>query len=408
MTAMGHDHHHHHAADIGETRLVWALFVNLLLTVVQIAGGILSGSLALVADALHNLSDAGSLGVALVARRIAKRPADEARTFGYQRAELIGALINLTSLILIGLYLIYEAVVRYFNPQPIEGWMVIYVGAFALVVDIVTALLTYAASKHSLNIRAAFLHNVADALGSVAVIIAGTLVLLYGWNLADPICTVLIAAYVLHHGWSEIKHTIRILMQSTPLDIDLAELVHTLENVEGVKSLHHVHVWEIDEHRRSLEAHVVIDPDDAGKIEEIKQRIKSLLTKRYHVHHSTLEFELETPEAGLVCVAVNHNHEEICGHSPGSSQPATPPGQPLPWRALLIVLALLFLFAALGYRLYAVDGDFNLWINSLKNPSQWYWGEWASYGLAFISLLLAGIVWKRNLDPSLENTGKML
>ncbi len=389
MAHKQHHHHHHHGGDIGETRLIWALLVNVLLTVVQIVGGIVSGSLALVADALHNLSDAGSLGVALIARRIAKRPADELRTFGYQRAELIGALINLTALILIGLYLIYEAIIRFFNPQPIEGWLVVYVGGFALVVDVATALLTYAASRHSLNIRAAFLHNVADALGSVAVIVAGTLILLYGWTMADLICTLLIAAYVLYHGWSEIKHTIRILMQSTPLDIDLAELVHTLESEEGVRSLHHVHVWDIDERRKSMEAHVVIDPEDAGKIETIKQRIKQRLANRYQVHHSTLEFELEVPDSALVCL-VEPCHNGICG----PSQPEQEEGEAHTHehgslRPLFIVLSLLSLLTGLGLRFYEAGGDWQSWLISLKAPDRWMVYEWLAYVLALIFLLTA-------------------
>lgn len=390
-----HHHHHHHAGDTGETRLIWALLVNVLLTVVQIVGGVVSGSLALVADALHNLSDAGSLGVALIARRIAKRPADELRTFGYQRAELIGALINLTALILIGLYLIYEAIIRFFNPEPIEGWLVVYVGGFALVVDIVTAMLTYAMSKHSLNIRAAFLHNVADALGSVAVIVAGSLILLYGWTIADLICTLLIAAYVLWHGWSEIKHTIRILMQSTPLDIDLAELVHTLESEEGVKSLHHVHVWDIDEQRRSLEAHVVIDPEDAGRIEDIKQRIKQRLADRYQVRHSTLEFELEVPDSAQVCL-VDPCHDGICV-----------PSQPEPMEAeehhhahgalrpLFVNMAVLSMLTGLGLRFYAVQGNWAHWLITLKTPDRWMAYEWAAYAMALGFLLAAFVIRKK-------------
>ena len=385
---MAHDHHHHHHGDVHETRLVWALLVNVLLTVVQVVGGVLSGSLALVADALHNLSDAGSLAVALVARRIARRPADQWRTFGYQRAELIGALINLTTLLLIGLYLIYEALLRFLHPQPIEGWLVVYVGAFALVVDVVTALLTYAGARHSANIRAAFLHNVADALGSVAVIVAGTLVILYGWHLADPICTVLIAAYVLRHGWVEIKHTIRILMQSTPLDIDLAELIHTLESEEGVRGVHHVHVWEIDEHRRSLEAHVVIDPEDASRIEAIKQRLKRQLAERYEVDHSTLEFELATPETGSVCRAAGH---EPCGQP--NHAPAHAHGHAhFPWAAVGWGTAVVALVAGLGWR-YHLSGDPARWWQTLRDPGQWTVYEWAAYGIVLAGVIVA--LWPR-------------
>ncbi len=381
---MAHDHHHHHHGDVHETRLIWALVVNLLLTGVQVAGGILSGSLALVADALHNLSDAGSLAVALVARRIAKRPADQWRTFGYQRAELIGALINLTTLLLIGLYLVYEAVLRFLHPQPVEGWTVVYIGAFALLVDTVTALLTFAGARHSANIRAAFLHNVADALGSVAVIVAGTLVILYGWHLADPVCTVLIAAYVLRHGWVDMKHTIRILMQSTPADIDLAELIHTLEHVEGVCGVHHVHVWEIDEHRRSLEAHVVIDPDDAGRIEAIKKRLKERLAARYHIGHSTLEFELATPETVSACLAAGH---DACGHPNHGSHPDHPHGG-FPWTALWGSLAMLALAGGLGWR-YHLSGGWQTWLADLQQPARWSVYEWTAYGLALAAMLAA-------------------
>ncbi len=385
-----HDHHHPHAADIGETRLILALLVNVLLTAAQIVGGVISGSLALVADALHNLSDAGSLGVALIARRIARRPVDELRTFGYQRAELIGALINLTALILIGLYLIYEAAVRYFNPQPIEGWLVVYIGAFALVADIATAMLTYAGAKHSLNIRAAFLHNVADALGSVAVIVAGSLILVYGWILADLICTVLIAAYVLYHGWTEIQQTIRILMQSTPIDIDLAELIHTLEGEPGIKGLHHVHVWQIDEHRRSLEGHVVIDLEDAGKIEEIKQRLKRKLARRYAIRHSTLEFEFESADGGLACLIEAHEPHAVCGHHPGGQAPPAQLGQPFPWWALYLVLAVVSFLTGLGLRFGGVGGDLSQWFATLKAPAEWHWSEWSAYAAALGFLLMTG------------------
>ncbi|WP_022947091.1 cation diffusion facilitator family transporter [Methylohalobius crimeensis] len=388
-------HHHHHHAEMGEARLIWALLINVLLTVAQIIGGAISGSLALVADALHNLSDAGSLGVALIARRISRRPADELRTFGYQRAELIGALINLTTLILLGLYLIYEAVVRYFNPHPVEGWLVIYVGGFALVVDVVTAMLTFAGARQSLNIRAAFLHNVADALGSVAVIIAGSLILLYGWNIADLICTGLIAAYVLYHGWTEIQQTIRILMQSTPRDVDLAELVHALEGEEGVRGLHHVHVWEIDEHRRSLEAHVVIDSDDAGEIETIKQRLKRRLAQLYDIRHSTLEFEFQTSEGGLACLVEAHEPEPVCGLHPGNEIPSFASARTFPWRALWGTLTGLSLLTGLGLRLYRVGGDFPLWLASLQMPAQWHWGEWAAYGAVLICFLIAVLVDRR-------------
>jgi cobalt-zinc-cadmium efflux system protein len=294
---MAHSHHHNHiipTQEKGIRRLIWALLVNVLLTVVQIIGGVLSGSLALIADAVHNFSDAASLMIALIARQWATKPADENRTFGYKRAELIGAMINFTSLILIGFYLLVEATMRIFQPEPIAGWIVVIIAGVALVVDVFTAALTYSLAKNSLNIRAAFLHNLADTLSSVAVIVAGTLIILYEWYFVDTLCTFLIAGYVLYHGGVEIRSVIRILMQSTPTDIDINDIVTTLKNIESVEDVHHIHVWELDEHTRSLEAHVTVSEHDPGRIELVKAQIKEGLVEQFNITHSTIEFEIMT------------------------------------------------------------------------------------------------------------------
>ena len=283
-----HDHGHAHG---GDKRLVGAVLVNVLLTVAQVVGGVLSGSLSLVADALHNLNDAAALGIALVARRIARRPADNRRTFGYRRAEVIGALINLTTLVIVGLYLIYEAVSRYFDPRPIEGWVVVWVAGFALVVDIATAVLTFKLSKGNLNIRAAFIHNVSDAMASVAVIVAGTLILLYEWYWTDLVATVLISAYVLYQGVTMMRDAVRILMEGVPPDLRLEDVSEALASLPGVADVHHVHVWQLDEEHRALEAHLVV-PEGAAEFVRVKRAARALLRERFRIGHSTLEFEL--------------------------------------------------------------------------------------------------------------------
>ena len=202
---MPHDEGHVHIDPAsGDRRVAVAIWANGILTVAQIVGGIISGSLALIADAIHNFSDMASLVIAFGARKISRRPADGQMTFGYQRIEIVAALINYTTLIVIGLYLLYEAAMRFADPQPVEGWLIVIIAGIALVVDAATALLTYTMSKSSVNIRAAFLHNVADALGSIAVIVAGTLILLYDWRLIDPIVTVMIAGYILWQSFREI------------------------------------------------------------------------------------------------------------------------------------------------------------------------------------------------------------
>lgn len=276
---------------MSDSRLALAVAVNVGLTVVQIVGGVIAGSLALVADALHNLSDAASLLLALFARRIGRRPADKDMTFGYSRAEVIAALINLVTLIFVGLYLLYEAAVRIFDPQPVSGWIVVILAGIALSVDAVTAALTFAGARDSLNIRAAFLHNLADALASIGVIVAGTLIILYDLYVADLLITVVISGYILWHGGAELPRVIRILMEATPQDVDFDAVVGAMQAVEGIVGVHHLHIWELDEHQRSLEAHVVIRQEDAQQLERIKRAVKHMLRDSFGVAHATLEFE---------------------------------------------------------------------------------------------------------------------
>jgi cobalt-zinc-cadmium efflux system protein len=284
-------HHHHVDPEAGDTRVALAVAVNLGLTVLQVVGGVMSGSLALVADAIHNLSDALSLVIALFARKIARRPPDEKMTFGYARAEVVAALINYTTLIVIGLYLVYEAVLRFFEPEEVHGWIVVWVAGAALAVDLATAALTWSLSKSSVNIRAAFLHNLSDAMGSVAVIVGGTLILLYDWQLIDPAITLLIAGYILWQSFAEIGGVIRILMLGSPPDLDVDAVLACLQASEGITSTHHVHLWQMQEHETALEAHLVIEPGAWGQADAIKAAVRRELKARFGIGHATFELE---------------------------------------------------------------------------------------------------------------------
>lgn len=268
-----------------------AVGVNLLLTVAQVIGGVISGSLAMIADALHNFSDAASLIIAAGARRIARRPSDDVMTFGYARAEVVAALINLTTLIVIGLYLAYEAVLRFFQPTEVIGWLVIVIAGVALVIDLVTAALTYSMSQSSVNIRAAFMHNLADAMGSLAVIVAGGLIWAFGWVWVDPAITLLISGYILWMAWSEIGGVIRILMMGSPPQMAPENVLATAEGVDGVQSLHHAHLWQMDEDRAALQAHMVIAPGDWHRADGIKAAVKARLAEAHGLTHVTLEME---------------------------------------------------------------------------------------------------------------------
>lgn len=289
---MGPAHHHnHHSENTGDTHLTLAVSVNMVLTLVQVIGGVISGSLSLVADALHNFSDAAALGIALIARKVGRKPANQLKTFGYKRAEVVAALINLVTLVIVGLYLIYEALMRFFEPEPIAGWVVFILAGVALVIDVATAILTYTMSRHSLNIKAAFLHNVSDALASVGVMVAGALIILYQWYWVDTLITLMIAGYILYQGFTLLPETIHILMEGSPKDLETEEVIRQMEGVTGVKSVHHVHIWQLDEHRNALEAHVVVHDGDINNMEQIKTALKAMLEKTFSISHSTLEIE---------------------------------------------------------------------------------------------------------------------
>ncbi len=212
-------------------------------------------------------------------------------TFGYKRIELVAALINLTTLVVIGVYLAYEGIMRFFEPPEVAGWLVIVVAAVALVVDAVTALLTWRMAKDSANIRAAFLHNVADALGSVAVIIVGILIVAFDWYLADPIATLGIAAYVIWMGLGELKGVARILMLGTPPGLDAERVISTMEQVQGVENIHHLHLWQISEEVTSLEAHVVVEAACWPEVTTVKSTLKSTLRDQFGIGHVTLDME---------------------------------------------------------------------------------------------------------------------
>ncbi len=287
--------HSHDPADLraGDFRVSIAIWANALLTVAQIVGGILAGSLALIADALHNFSDMASLVIAFAARKIARRPADERMTFGYGRIEIVAALINYTTLILVGVYLIYEGGMRMIEPPEVKGWTVVILGGVALVVDTLTALLTYSIQKGSVNVRALFLHNLSDALASVAVIVGGSLIILYDMRWVDPAITIGIALYILCLAVTEIGGPVRMLMLGSPPDIDGSAVIEAIRSVTGVVDVHHVHLWQMQEHEAALDCHVVVTADCWTRIEVVKSAVKNRLEDLFGIAHSSIEFEHE-------------------------------------------------------------------------------------------------------------------
>jgi len=302
--------HHHHShghfdRDSGTTtiRLWISIALNLVITLAEIAGGILSNSLALISDAVHNLSDTTSLAISLAARKISFRKPDNEKTFGYRRAEIIAAFINLVALVIIAFFLVKEGMERFWDPQPIDGGVMFWVAIVGLAGNVITAMLLHRDSKSNLNIKSAYVHIFWDAVSSVAVIVGGFVIWFYGIYIVDTIITLLISGYILYHSYGLLRETINILMEATPEDVDVAEIRKAIESVSHVIDAHHVHVWNLTEKQRLLECHVKIDRSDAEKLEEIKSAVKNMLLERFSIDHSTLEFEFE------IC---NHKENRAC------------------------------------------------------------------------------------------------
>ena len=297
---MGHAHGHAHSHGSAGSedrspqrgrRLLIALALNLGITAAEVVGGVISGSLALLADAAHNFSDAASVLVSYIAWRISQREADRRRTLGYARSETVGALINLTTLFVIGVYLVYEAANRLLNPVEVAGTMMLVVGMVALVEDILAA---WVLRKEigSLNVKSTYLHMIADAMATVGVIVGAIVIMVWGITWIDPAVTALIAIYIFWHAYKEIKEAIAVLMGSAPKAFDYDGLVADLKAMPSVEDAHHLHVWQPDEGKTALEGNVAVSERDLAAVTDLKERIKARLKERFGVDHATLEFEL--------------------------------------------------------------------------------------------------------------------
>lgn len=287
-----HHHHHVHGSDQTIGRLWLSIGFNLLITIAEVIGGILSNSLSLLSDALHNLSDTASLGISLGARKISRWDADRAKTFGYNRAEIVGAFINLVTLVLVGLYLIYEGIMRFLHPEPINGLVMMVVAVVGLIGNFATVGLLFKSSKDNLNIKSAFIHILSDGLSSIGVVIGGFLIMHYHLYIVDTILTILIALYILGHSYHMLRETIDILMESTPGDIDIDKMIEEVSQLPDVLDIHHIHIWRLDENQINMEGHILIQPERLKDLEQIKSRVKNMLFDKFGISHSTLEFEL--------------------------------------------------------------------------------------------------------------------
>ena len=292
---MSHDHEH------TGRNLAITVFLNGIITVGQFAGGMISGSLALISDALHNLSDVISVILAWLAHRIGLRPQTDKSTFGYKRAEILAAFINAVSLIAISVFLIVEAVKRFLNPKEVDYQWMLWLGVLGVVANGLSVLILHHNKEENLNIRAACLHLIGDALTSVAVVAGAICIWLFKVYWIDPLVTVLISVYIFVHTFKILKESVGILMQFAPAEIDPKEVVSVLEEIQEISSVHHIHLWKLSDQKVYFEAHLVLDGNiHVSETSFITKKAKRLLNNRFGISHTTFQYEYFSGE-GCQC-----------------------------------------------------------------------------------------------------------
>lgn len=311
-----HEHHKHEHSGFGHNHgasnkksLTIALVITTVFLIAEIVGGIITNSLALISDAAHMLSDVAALGLSLLAIWFASKPATLRRTFGFYRAEVIAALINGATLVLISIYIFFEAYQRFKNPPEVQSGLMLIIAVIGLLANLVSAwvLSRGGGHEHNLNIRGAFLHVIGDALGSVGAIAAGIIMMYTGWYYADPLISVIIGILVLLSSWRLLNETIHVLLEGTPRHINLENVKASMVNVIGVKQIHDLHVWTVSSGFISMSGHVVIEHEKNGPT--ILQELESLLRNKFDLKHTTIQLEIENM----------HPDCEECTHSENKS-----------------------------------------------------------------------------------------
>lgn len=287
-----HRHNHTHAENVRGKKLLWVTLLNFSISLVQVAGGIISNSLSLISDAIHNLGDTSAIFIAFLAGKHADKKPDARKTFGYKRTEILAALFNAVVLIAICFFLFVEAYERFRNPQAIKGGIMLSVAVFGLIANLISVLVLQKEKSHNLNIRAAYLHLLGDTLSSVAVIAGGIAILVWQIYWLDPLVTVAVGVYIIYHTWDVVRQTVDILMQATPRHIDIQEIKQSLEALPQVENIHHLHIWQMDDEHIHLEAHLNISQDlSLSKAQTVRHDVETLLKDKFGISHITLQIE---------------------------------------------------------------------------------------------------------------------
>lgn len=280
-------HNHHTSRNLAIT-----VVLNGIITIGQFIGGIVSGSLALISDALHNLSDVISVILAYLAHRIGMKPQTLQSTFGFKRAEILAAFINAVTLIAISVYLMVEAGKRFMNPKEVDYVWMLGLGFLGFAANSLSVVILHHNKEENLNIRAAYLHLIGDALTSVAVIVGAVFIWLFHIYWIDPLVTVLISVYIFVHTYKILKESVGILMQFAPAEIDQKEVISVLQKIDQISSVHHIHLWQLSDHQIYFEAHLVLNSNfPVSDTQSITENAKRLLNSRFGITHTTFQYE---------------------------------------------------------------------------------------------------------------------
>lgn len=303
---MGHSHSHNHShthSDLKGRNLFISILLNILITAAQVIGGLISGSLALLSDALHNFSDVLSLVISYAANKLSKKKASIHRTFGYKRAEILAAFINASTLIIVAVLLIIEAIKRFQNPQEIESNLVIWLSILGIVANGLSVLLLKKDSEANMNMKSAYLHLLTDMMASVAVLIGGLLMKYYEVFWVDSVLTFAIALYLIWMGFDLLKDSTKVLMLFTPEDIPIKKIVDEINSFEAIKNVHHVHVWQLNEEEIHLEAHIDFNEDiTLSQFDIILHEIEDLVSEKYDINHVNIQPEFGKKDSKDVIV----------------------------------------------------------------------------------------------------------
>ncbi len=303
---MGHDHGHDHAHSANKKTLMISFMIISGYMLIEALGGFLTNSLALLSDAGHMLSDAISLGIALLAFTLGEKAANYRKTYGYKRFEILAAVLNGVTLIFIALYIFYEAIQRFQNPADVASTGMLIIASIGLLVNIFVAWMMMRGGnvEENLNMRGAYLHVLSDMLGSIGAIIAALLIIYFGWVWADPLASVIVAALVLRSGYHVTKAGIHVLMEGTPQNVDLDDVIQTIQNTKGIQSVHDLHVWSITSGLNALSCHAVVD-DDQLSIADSERLLRQIEKDLEHqnIHHMTIQLETS---------AHLHDHSILC------------------------------------------------------------------------------------------------